>query len=143
MSELRIGEAATQLGISVDTLRYYEKEGLITRVKRNVSGIRYYNDKTLSQVRFVLRAQKMGFSLKEIAALQIMRTDPRKAKNDIRLLTQSKLTEVTLRLQEMEYLQRELQLLINLCTQESEQCGILESLENDLIKQDLNPTKLL
>ncbi|MDH5361398.1 MAG: MerR family transcriptional regulator [Gammaproteobacteria bacterium] len=141
MSELRIGEAATQLGISVDTLRYYEKEGLITRVKRNVSGIRYYNDKALSQVRFVLRAQKMGFSLKEIAALQIMRTDPRKAKNDIRLLTQSKLTEVTLRLQEMEYLQRELQLLINLCTQESEQCGILESLENDLIKQDFNPTK--
>lgn len=141
MSELRIGEAAIQLGISVDTLRYYEKEGLITKVKRNASGIRYYNDKALSQIRFVLRAQKMGFSLKEIAALQIMRTDPRKAKKDIRLLTQSKLTEVTLRLQEIEYLQRELQLLINLCTRESEQCGILESLENDLIKQDFNPTK--
>jgi len=141
MSELRIGEAATQLGVSVDTLRYYEKEGLITRVKRNASGIRYYNDKALSQIRFILRAQKVGFSLKEIAALQIMRTDPRKAKNEIRLLTQSKLKEVTLRLQEMKYLQHELQLLINLCTHESDQCGILESLDRDMIEPGINPTK--
>ncbi|MDH5183173.1 MAG: MerR family transcriptional regulator [Gammaproteobacteria bacterium] len=131
MSELRIGDAAKQLGLSIDTLRYYEKEGLITHVRRNTSGIRYYNAQALSQVRFILRAQKVGFSLKEIASLQIMRNNPRKAKDDVRTLTVSKLKQVELHLEEMKFLQRELQLLINLCTQESDNCGILQTLTAD------------
>ena len=136
MSELRIGEAANQLGLSVDTLRYYEKEGLITHVQRSASGIRYYNDKALSQIRFILRAQKVGFSLKEIADLQVMRNDPRKARDEIRTLTVDKLEEVELRLKEMAFLKHELQLLINLCTKESNNCGILEALDKEA--QDLN-----
>lgn len=131
MTELRIGEAAKLLGLSVDTLRYYEKEGLISHVQRSASGIRYYSDKALSQIRFIIRAQKVGFSLKEIAALQIMRNDPRKARDEIRTLTVNKLQEIELRIKEMEFLKHELQLLINLCTAESEHCGILESFSND------------
>lgn len=130
MSDLRIGEVAKKLELSIDTLRYYEKEGLITLVQRNHSGIRYYNAQALSQIRFIMRAQRVGFSLKEIAALQIMRKDPSKARNEIRALTVSKLQEVDVRLQEMEYLKRELQLLVNICTNKND-CGILNSLNSD------------
>lgn len=106
--------------------------GCISNLQINTSGLRYYSEKALSQVRFVIRAQKLGFSLKEIAALQIMRNDQHKAKDNFRTLTVNKLKEVESRLEEMEFLKCKLQILLNLCTQESDNCGILESLNTDI-----------
>ena len=74
--QYRIGQAAEALGLSVDTLRYYEKRRLLPPVSRNNAGIRVYGDRDMSRLKFIRRAQKMDFSLDEIGQLLSMRENP-------------------------------------------------------------------
>ncbi|MDT8322141.1 MAG: heavy metal-responsive transcriptional regulator [Xanthomonadales bacterium] len=128
----RIGQVVGALAISADTLRYYEKIGLLSRVHRNNGGVRYYSDKDLSRLRFIKRAQKMGFSLKEIADLLGFRENPQKAKPRVRELAHRKLTEIEQHLAELSTLRNELRLLTNLCGASSDGCPILESFDHDV-----------
>ena len=107
----RIGEVATELGISADTLRYYEKIKLLPRVQRNGAGVRFYSDKDLSRIRFIKRAQKMGFSLDKITQLLCFRENPQQAKPKVRELAHQKLTEIEEHLTELTILRNELRLL--------------------------------
>ena len=84
----KIGEVTKQLGFSADTLRYYEKIKLLPKVGRNSSGIREYDDKDISCLKFIQRAQKMNFSLREINDLLQMRENPQKVENEVRHLLQ-------------------------------------------------------
>ena len=131
MNNYRIGEVAKLLGISADTLRYYEKIGLLPAINRTPSGIRVYLDRDLSRLRFVRRAQKMQFSLKEIAELLNMREDPQHARDEVRMLTRKKLTEVEDHLEDLQFLRNELQLLLNLCTASEDGCPIIERIDQD------------
>jgi len=94
MKTYHIGKVTEKLGISADTLRYYEKIKLLPPISRTASGIRQYDERDLSRLRFIKRAQKMRFSLKEIAELLTMREDPQHVRDEIRVLTRNKLTEV-------------------------------------------------
>ena len=78
---LSIGEVSHRLAIPVDTLRYYEKIGLLPAIHRSPSGRRVYSSRDLSRLRFIRRAQAMSFSLAEIAQLLQMRQDPQHAKD--------------------------------------------------------------
>ncbi|MCH8137024.1 MAG: MerR family transcriptional regulator, partial [Proteobacteria bacterium] len=89
-----IGNVSDRLGFSKDTLRYYEKIGLLPRVARNTSGRRIYDTRDISRLRFIKRAQRMQFSLAEIGQLLEMRDDPQNVRVEVRALTQRKLTEV-------------------------------------------------
>ncbi len=129
MTQYRIGELSQRLGLSIDTLRYYEKIGLLPQVNRTASGIRLYNDRDLSRLRFIQRAQKMNFSLNEIKALLSMREDPQHARDEVRELTAAKLAEVQSHLQELDTLRRELQLLLNLCRASEDGCPIIEEID--------------
>ena len=131
MNGYRIGEATEKVGISADTLRYYEKIKLLPTISRTDSGIRLYDERDLSRLRFIKRAQKMRFSLKEIGELLNMREDPQRARDDVRLLTRSKLTEVEEHLDELKILRNELRLLINLCTASEDGCPIIESIDQE------------
>ena len=66
MALYRIGDVTKQFNVTADTLRYYEKIGLFPNVSRTTAGVRQYNDKDLSRLRFIKRAQYMNFSLDEI-----------------------------------------------------------------------------
>ena len=68
-SVLRIGEVAQRAGVSVDTIRYYEKRNLLPRAPRSEGGFRLFVVETIDRVRFIKQAQEMGFSLDEIRAL--------------------------------------------------------------------------
>ena len=125
----RIGEITEKIGISADTLRYYEKIKLLPVIRRTDSGIRIYDDKDISRLRFIKRAQKMQFRLKEIAALLSMRDDPQHAREEVRLLTRKKMDEVEQHLGELKYLRNELQLLLNLCIASEDGCPIIESID--------------
>ena len=125
----RISDVTQQTGLSADTLRYYEKIGLLKKVQRNASGIRLYNDADLSRLRFIQRAKMMNFSLEEIAQLLQMRENPAKVKNSVRELTQKKLEEVEQNLKTLTTLRNELTLLVNLCTGSEEGCPIIESID--------------
>ncbi len=131
MKEYRIGDVTRLLDISADTLRYYEKIGLLRKVLRTDSGIRIYTDKHISQLRFIKRAQKMNFTLAEIGDLLQMREDPQHARTEVRQVTQTKLKEIEAHLSELTTLKNELTLLINLCTGSEDGCPIIENLERD------------
>jgi Cu(I)-responsive transcriptional regulator len=126
----RIGDITRQLGLSADTLRYYEKIGLLKKVTRTASGIRVYSDKDISRLRFIQRAQKMNFSLSEIKDLLQMREDPQHARTEVRELTRKKLAEIEDHLQELNTMRNELTLLINLCAGSRDGCPIIEGIED-------------
>lgn len=125
----QIGGVTKLLGISADTLRYYEKINLLTPIARSASGVRIYNERDLSKLRFIKRAQRIGFSLNEISKLLIFRGSPQQAKPEIRSLAGSKLVEIETHLQELQVLRNELKLLVNLCRDNSEGCPIIDGLE--------------
>lgn len=131
MSAYRIGDVTKQIGLTADTLRYYEKIKLLPRVSRNASGIREYDDKDISRLKFIQRAQKMNFSLKEIADLLKMRENPQKVKDEVRQLTADKLLAVERHIESLTTLRNELQLLMNLCQGSEDGCPIIEGLEED------------
>ena len=125
---LRIGDVARALGISTDTLRYYEKIGLMPRAAKR-GGTRYYDAAALSRLRFIRRAQTFKFSLAEIEALLALRQKPANAKPEARALAAKKLEHLRHALAEMTVLQRELALLLNLCEQTACGCAIIEGIE--------------
>ncbi|WP_275099672.1 heavy metal-responsive transcriptional regulator [Sedimenticola hydrogenitrophicus] len=128
-SRFRIGEVARLTGLSVDTLRYYEKIKLLRPVGRSLSGVRLYDRHDLSRLRFVQRAKAMNFSLEEIARLLEMREDPQHARDEVRELTHQKLAEVENQMKSLETLRRELTLLVNLCHATRDGCPIIEDLD--------------
>jgi MerR family transcriptional regulator, copper efflux regulator len=127
----QIGEVTRRLSISADTLRYYEKIHLLPSVARNASGLRIYSDKDLSRIKFIKRAQRMSFSLEEIAQLLTFREAPQQAKPEIRQLAGEKLAVIESHLYELQTLRNELQLLVNLCAGSEGGCPIIEGLEDD------------
>ncbi len=129
MAQYRIGDVTQRLGLSPDTLRYYEKIGLLPKVGRSTAGIRCYSDTDLSRLRFIQRAQAMDFSLAEIALLLEMRESPQRARPRVRELTRTKLAAVGARLAELKTLRDELQLLLNLCAGNAPGCPIVAGIE--------------
>ncbi len=125
----KIGEVAKLTGLTADTLRYYEKFGLLDKVGRNESGLRRYTDKDLSSLRFIKRAQRINFSLAEIKTLLQMRKNPQHARNEVRLLTQQKLDTIESHLEELSTLKNELTLLLNLCRSTEGGCPIIEDID--------------
>ncbi len=134
MSVYKIGDVTREYGVTADTLRYYEKIGLLPNISRTSSGIRQYDDKDISRLKFIKRAQRMNFSLDEIKNLLTMREDPQHAKDNIRKLTADKLADIEKQVEELTTLQNELRLLLNLCRGSEDGCPIIDDISSD--KQD-------
>jgi len=129
----QIGEVSKRLNLSSDTLRYYEKIKLLPVISRLDSGLRIYSNKDLSRIKFIKRAQRMRFSLNEIALLLNFREQPQTAKPEIRKLANDRLKDIEEHLAELETLRKEFTLLIGLCRESDEGCPILESFEDSVI----------
>ncbi len=127
----KIGETSKLTGLSADTLRYYEKFGLIPHITRNAAGVRFYSDKDISRLRFIQRAQRMNFSLNEIKDLLTMREDPQHARDSVRQLTAEKLTRIESQLDDLQKLKTELTLLMNLCRGAEDGCPIIEGMDSE------------
>ncbi len=125
----KIGVVCQQLNISADCLRYYEKIHLLPFIHRDTSAQRRYTDADISRLKFIKRAQRIGFSLKEISQLLTFRAAPHLAKPEIRQLASDKLHEIESSLDELLVLKNELQLLVNLCSERAEDCPIINGLE--------------
>ncbi len=129
MSSYRIGDVTRMLDISADTLRYYEKIGVLKRVARNGSGLRVYDNKDISRLKFIRRAQTMNFSLAEIGSLLKMRENPQRARRSVRELTQQKFDEIETALASLKTLRDEMRLLLNLCSSSTDGCPIIENID--------------
>lgn len=132
VDDCSIGEVAALTGVSQDTLRYYEKIGLFKPVARDAGGRRRYRDSDLERLRFIRRGQKMNFSLDEIAHLLELRDAPGRARRQVRAMAAEKLQAIEQHLAELSQLRGELQLLLNLCTQDEGPCPILQSLDGHM-----------
>ncbi len=126
----KIGEVATLLNVSIDTLRYYEKIGLLGHVKRSESGIRYYNDTLITRIRFIRRAQRMGFKLSNIKELLAFRDQPHNVKPQVRGMIRQKLLELSQQIHDLSELRDELETLTAACEHSEESdCPILKAFE--------------
>ena len=129
----RIGELARRAGVRVDTVRYYEKRGLLPPAGRLASGYRDYGPQSLRRLGFIRRAQRLGFSLDEIAELLRLSEDVRARCSDMRELAVARRDDIEARLQDLERMRRALTQLLECCDHERElaQCPILECLPGD------------
>lgn len=114
----QIGRVSAQTGLSVDTIRFYEKEGLLERVTRTEGGFRLFSARDIQRIQFIRRAQKLGFSLPEVRELLILQHDDREACCHVRDLLQSKLTAVRGKLRQLTVLEEELKKSLRKCEQE-------------------------
>jgi len=88
---LRIGDVAAQAGVNIETLRYYERRGILRSPKRSPAGYREYPTDTVRLIRFIKRAQELGFTLDEIEDLIALRQTPSTRRSKVRELATAKL----------------------------------------------------
>jgi MerR family mercuric resistance operon transcriptional regulator len=133
MAHLRIGQLAEQSQVNLQTIRYYEREGLLPKAPRLASGYRAFSPEVVRRVRFIKRAQELGFSLKEIKELLSIRVDPRSDCSDVQKLAKAKLADIDEKIRALQDMRQVLSKLAAVCPGRgtSTECPILESFEPD------------
>jgi len=129
-----IGELAKLAGISVDTLRFYEKNGLIVPKGRSEAGYRIYDQNSVEQVKFILNAKQLGLSLDEIKELLEIRLEATQHScAEVKAITSAKLTMIDEKIAELTKIRNALKKLNDACCGHSEDnashCSILEALK--------------
>lgn len=136
---LKIGELAAKTNVSRDTLRFYEKHGLILPSERNKAGYRLYCAQDVHRISFILSAKEVGFTLNEIHQLLDLEVTKEEAScQDVKQFVEAKIKVVNQRLSEIKRIKKSLQTLSDVCSGGDEpatQCTILEAL-NDQHPQD-------
>ena len=133
MDELTIGKLAKEANVHVETVRYYERRGLIPRPRRTVANYRLYSRENLRQVKFIKQAQGLGFSLNEIKKLLALRATPRARCADVRVYASQKIQDIDAKIHSLASMRRALQNLLDECSGRGQatECPILESLESE------------
>jgi MerR family mercuric resistance operon transcriptional regulator len=128
---LTIGQVARQASVNVETLRYYERRGLIPAPPRRASGYRQYPARTVARIRFIKRAQELGFSLREISGLLALRVDPGTTCADVRTRAEAKIAEIEEKIRDLRRMRMALERLASACRGKgpTSDCPILEELE--------------
>jgi Cu(I)-responsive transcriptional regulator len=127
---MRIGTAAEKAGVNVQALRYYERRGLLPRAPRRTSGYREFPDDAVRVVRFVKRAQDLGFTLDEIEELLRLRNDTRRDRRRIRTVAGNRLLDINQKITELKAMKNALAHLIHCCQKGATlECPIIEALD--------------
>lgn len=131
MSLLNIGEVASQTGITVETVRFYEKKNLIDAPLRSESGYRQYPQETVKRIQFILRAKEVGFTLKDIGELLELRQVPGTSCTDIKVRASHKIEEVDHKIEELRRIRDALARMVMKCSGKGSlsECPILEELD--------------
>lgn len=128
---MRIGEAARAAGVGVETIRYYERRGLIARPARPArGGARTYPEETVARIRFIRQAQSIGFSLREIKELVSLQLDPDADCGEVRARAQAKLDEVNRKITGLGAMREKLEEVLVACPGHGglDECAILAAL---------------
>jgi Hg(II)-responsive transcriptional regulator len=129
-----ISQAAEQAGVNIETLRYYERKGILPRPDRSESNYRLYTQDTVARVRFIKRAQGLGFSLKEVEELLALRATHDARSDEVRSRAEMKMREVDVKIRALELLRAVLGGLVKECTSQRgaiSECPILDALDTD------------
>ncbi len=132
MSSMTIGQVAKLADVGVETLRFYEREGLIEEPPRRASGYRQYPTHTVDRVRFISRAKELGFTLKEIKELMSLRDGGGKRRGEVRAIAEAKMRDIDQKLARLQAMRSALYSLIETCACGTGPlaCPILEALND-------------
>jgi MerR family transcriptional regulator, copper efflux regulator len=103
---LTIGQVAKLAGVGIETIRFYEREGIIEEPARSDSGYRLYADEIVTRLRFIRRAQELGFSLKEISELMALRVNPKENCSGVKKRAESKLEEIGRKISDLQRMRK-------------------------------------
>ena len=112
---MSIGELARRLAVNVQTIRYYERRGLLVPAERRPSGYRAYTEAAVDRLRFIRRAQELGFTLTEIGELLELRLDPGTTAADVKERAVQKIDEIDAKLRDLEQIREALTHLAGRC----------------------------
>jgi MerR family mercuric resistance operon transcriptional regulator len=129
----KIGEVARRASVNKETVRYYEKRNLIPEPDRRRSGYRIFTQRHIDQIRFIKRAQELGFTLSEIKELLELRMDEHTTCSEIKREAQEKYQDVAEKIEDLQRIKSTLVDLIDSCAGEGPKgdCPILNALEGE------------
>lgn len=131
MTTLTIGKLAKAAGVNVQTVRYYERRGLLPEPPRTPSGYREYPEGDVERINFIRRAQRLGFTLAEIDELLSLRVDPGTVPADVRTRVEEKVADVESKIEDLQRIQHALGQMARACDEHGPlgDCPFLEALE--------------
>ncbi|RDS79134.1 heavy metal-responsive transcriptional regulator [Dyella monticola] len=132
-ASLTIGSVAKRAGVAIDTIRYYEREGLLPAPLRRASGYRSYDETAISRLRFIRRAKELGFTLEEIRDLLALSSNRRGGVKAVRKRAEQRLASIDARIAELMRIRNGLQQLIEACPGHGDPqgCPILRALSDE------------
>ena len=133
MQGLKVGEVAKRAAVNLQTIHFYEREGLLPRPQRTASNYRMYSGDAVQRVRFIKRAQELGFALKDIKELLSLRATPGTRCADVRQRATAKLADIEAKIRTLQAMRKALTRLIGECAgrRHISDCPILEALDSD------------
>lgn len=133
MNGLTIGDVAKRADVNIETIRYYERRGILKEPPRRPSGYRQYEDDTVQLIRFIKRAQDLGFTLHEVKQLIALRRDSRQSRSAANRLAQAKVRDIDQKIHRLQAMRKALGILINACACGSRNldCPIIEALNDE------------
>ena len=134
MRNLKTGELAKQAGVNVETLRFYERKGLVPKPPQAASGYREYPTESVRRIRFIKRSQELGFSLREIRELLALTVRPGVTCAEIKEKAEGKAAEVRQKIADLKAIEKALGKLTRACSGRGpiSECPILENLDGRL-----------
>lgn len=135
MESLTIGRLAREGGVNLETIRYYEREGLLPKPPRTAAGYRMFPIDAARRLRFIKRAQELGFSLNEIRELLSLRMKPGVKRADIRARADAKIADIEQKIRTLERMKAALRGLTEQCDScgPLAECPILQSLDEEVL----------
>lgn len=133
MGNMTIGQMARAAGAGVETIRFYEREGLLEHPARSASGYRKYPPEAVARLRLIRQAKELGFSLNEIKELLALRVAPGRSCSDVRARTERKIADIDQRITALKRMKAALTRLAAACSGRgpTSECPILEALESE------------
>lgn len=133
-----IGKLAQFAEVTADTVRYYEKEGLLVSVRKTDAGYRLYDEDSVRRLCFIRQAQQCGFSLTEIRELLALKNSDAACCSDVRSVAIAKKLHLEHKIRALQVMSRALTELVTICDDESkplEECPILAALETSMTRK--------
>ncbi len=131
MRSLTIGQLAKKAQVNVETVRYYERRGLIPKPPRRNSGYRQYSQDIVARIQFIKRAQELGFTLKEISELLSLRVDPGTTCADVKRRAEAKIADIEEKIRTLQSIKKAIAKLVAMCSGQgpTSECPIMEVLD--------------
>jgi len=133
MRQKTIGWVAKQAGVNAQTVLYYERRGLLPTPSRSMNGYRLFNDASVRRIRFIKRAQELGFTLKQVMTLLVLQGEQNASCAEVSSMAASHLEDIEAKIHDLERMRKVLVPLVEACPKKGtlKICPIMDSLEGD------------